>query len=68
MALQTVKQFIETHPYMSAGGMRHLLFFKMQELQSAGIVSRIGRKILIDSEAFEAWVKGGNAQTVRGDA
>lgn len=52
----TVKQFTQRHPAFKEGGMRWLIFNEKSNGLSAAIV-RVGRKVLINEEAFFAWVE-----------
>jgi len=54
--LLTVKQWSEAHAWPPYGGLRHLIFFS----KSNGfddVIRRIGRRVLIDEQAFFAWVE-----------
>jgi len=54
---KTVKQFVAENPAFTIGGMRNYIFFEdTNGLKSSGAIKRIGRKILIDVEAFYKWV------------
>lgn len=54
---KTVKQFIAENPAFTLGGMRNYIFFEdTNGLKASGAIKRIGRKILIDVEAFYKWV------------
>jgi hypothetical protein len=53
--LRTVKQFCQHHPAFTEGGIRWLLFNReLNGLQKA--VVKIGRRLLIDEDAFFAWI------------
>ena len=53
-----VTRWHERHPWPSAGGLRHLIFFaKTNGFHT--VIRRIGRRVLIDEAAFFAWA---NAQ------
>ena len=67
-SLQTVKAFCERHSAFSEGSMRSLIF-KSQDsyaangqiiagngLQQAGAIVRVGRRVLIDEQAFFRWI------------
>jgi hypothetical protein len=57
--LATVKQFTSLNPAFSEGGMRWMIFqAKTSGLESALV--RIGRRVLIDVDAFFEWVKSQN--------
>lgn len=55
--LYTVKQTAEAYPAFSEGGLRHLVF-NAQTNGFAACIRRIGRRVLIDADAFEAWIDG----------
>ena len=53
--LCTVKQWAERHPWPPIGGLRHLIF----NAETNGfnkVIRRIGRRVLIDEDAFFNWV------------
>ncbi len=59
--LKTVKQFIAENPAFTLGGVRNYIFFEEQNgLRASGAIKRIGRKILIDVDAFYKWVETQN--------
>ena len=64
----TVKQFVEKHPAFSIGGLRSAIFWKRQELEAAGAIAQMGRRILIDEPRFLAFVQSGGLKSVRGAA
>lgn len=54
--LATVRQFCERHPFMTEGGVRHLIF----HAESNGFsrcIRRIGRRVYIDETAFFIWME-----------
>lgn len=51
----TVKQFSEKYAW-PMGGLRHLIFYENENGFHA-VVRRIGRKILLNEEAFLLWVE-----------
>ena len=51
-----VAKWNEYHPWPPQGGLRHLIFFEKSNGFDS-VVVRIGRKVLIDEEAFFAWVR-----------
>ena len=70
----TVRQFAERNPAFSQAAMRNLVFkadpghsskgeIPGNGLIEAGAVIRIGRKVLIDEEAFFAWVDSQKVKT-----
>ena len=61
--LLTVRQLSQKHPAFPEGGLRHRIFHaKDNGMESAGVIVRNGRRVLIDEERFFDWLKGGNAQ------
>lgn len=70
----TVRQFSERNPAFSEAAIRNLVFkadsrhssrgeIQGNGLIEAGAVIRIGRKVLIDEEAFFAWVDSQKVKT-----
>lgn len=60
--LLTVKQFNSKHPAFPIGGLRHQIFHENQNgMKAAGVVVRIGSRVLIHEERYFAWVMGGGA-------
>ena len=53
--LSTVKQFSIDHPAFSEGGLRHLIFHE-HENGFHKCIRRVGRRVLIDEQAFFEWV------------
>lgn len=51
----TVKQFSEKHSAFPIGGLRHLIFHE-HENGFHKCVKRVGRRVLIDEQAFFEWV------------
>lgn len=64
--LLTVSQFCEANPAFTVGGIRHLIFTKGQEAEQAGVITRFGRRLLIDEVAFLNWIKAGGARRISG--
>ena len=62
----TVGDLPKHEPAFTNGGMRHILFHRGPELEKAGVVTRFGRKILIDLPAFRGWVASGGARNIAG--
>jgi len=56
-----VKQFAKTHPWPSESGLRHLIF-NCNDNGFDRVLKRVGRRILIDEEAFYKWVDNQNQQ------
>ena len=60
--LLTVSQFNQKHPAFPVGGIRHRIFnAKQNGMDSAGVLVRNGRRILINEERFFDWLLGGGA-------
>lgn len=64
--LLTVDQFCSENPAFTTGGIRHAIFHKSQEIESVGGFVRFGRRLLIDEQAFLAWVRSGGAAKLAG--
>ncbi len=64
----TVSQFAEKHKAFSIGGLRSAIFYKGDELERAGAIAHLGRRILIDEPVFLAFVQAGGLRSVRGAA
>lgn len=61
--LQTVQQFAAKHPAFPQGGLRWMIFHeKTNGMADAGVILRVGRRVLIDEEAFFAWLDSQNAK------
>lgn len=57
----TVQQFATKHPAFTLGGLRHQIFNEATNgLAKSGAIVRIGRKVLINSEKFFAWIESQN--------
>ncbi len=56
--LYTVKQTVEAYPAFREGGLRYLIFHADGHKPNgfACCIRRIGRKVLIDADSFEAWI------------
>jgi hypothetical protein len=58
--LSTVSKFVKNHPdFATEGGIRHLIFHS----ETNGfykVIRRLGRRILIDEEAFFIWLNNEN--------
>ncbi|MHA1574588.1 MAG: hypothetical protein ACTSXL_00350 [Alphaproteobacteria bacterium] len=56
--LLTIRQFCEKYPAFSSGAMRSYIFnADFNGLTKSKAIKRIGRKILIDIEAFFGWIE-----------
>ena len=62
--LHTVPQFCQAHPAFSPGGIRWLLFHRESNGLSKAVL-RVGRRILIDEDAFFQWLDGQNENAYR---
>jgi hypothetical protein len=57
----TVSQFVEQNPAFNTGGLRALIFNEHQNgLAQSGSIIRIGRKVLINTDKFYAWIESQN--------
>ena len=65
---KTVKQFTETQAAFTPGGLRSAIFYKGDELERAGAIARLGRRVLINEPVFLAFVQSGGLKSVRGAA
>jgi hypothetical protein len=59
--LLTVKQFCQQHPAFTQGGVRWLLFNR-QENGLEHAVLKVGRRVLIDVDAFFGWIDEQNGR------
>jgi hypothetical protein len=67
--LVTVQTLNARHPdACPVGGTRHILFHAGDDLEAAGIVIRVGRKILIDEPRYIDWLRSGGARNISGRA
>lgn len=64
--LLTVNQFVEKHQFATFGGLRHLIFYSNTNGFSK-VIKRIGRRILLDENAFFSWVEEQNKNREVGD-
>ena len=55
--LVTVKDILDANPCLTHGWLREQLFFRQQN-GLAECVVQLGRKLLIDLDAFEQWLLG----------
>lgn len=67
-AYKTVNQFVETQCAFTPGGLRSAIFYKGDELERAGAIARLGRRVLINEPVFLAFVQSGGLKSVRGAA
>ena len=64
--LVTVQSLATRHPdACPVGGTRYILFNVGNELEKAGIVIRVGRKVLIDEPRYIDWLRSGGAKNIR---
>ena len=59
--LLTVRQFTESHPAFTHGGLRWLLFHRQQNGLEQAVV-KVGRKVLIDVDQFFLWLAQQNGR------
>ena len=55
----TVKQFVEYHPGLTRGSLTKLIFHADKNGFNE-VIRREGRKVLIDSVAYDTWLKNKN--------
>lgn len=61
--LYTVRQFCERFKFVSQSSIRYLIF-NADTNKFNKVITRIGRKILLDAAAFEAWLKETNQENI----
>lgn len=54
-----VKEFAKTHPWPSENALRHLIF-NSNDNGFDQVVKRVGRRVLIDEDAFYEWIEKQN--------
>lgn len=55
--LSTVHQFSQKHPAFTVGSLRWQIFnSRTNGLDQAGVILRVGRKVLIDEDRFFVWL------------
>jgi hypothetical protein len=57
----TVQQWIETKPWPPLGGLRHLIW-NSKHNGFDSVIRRVGRRILLDSAAFEKYLSENGGQ------
>lgn len=67
-AYLSVKQFAEKQRAFPIGGIRSAIFYKGDELERAGAIARLGRRVLINEPVFLQFVQSGGLKSVRGAA
>jgi len=55
MNVKTIRQLVKEYPIFSESSIRNMLHKNMNNIQK--VVIRIGRRILIDADLFESWIK-----------
>ena len=59
--LVSIKKFVQKYPTFTNGGIRQLIFYEqIHGLKRRGVVVKVGRRVLIDEEAFLAWIRLSN--------
>lgn len=59
--LKTVNQMVDTHGFLTSGGLRHLIFKSdINGMDELNVVLRMGRKVLIDEDKFFKWLRNKN--------
>ncbi len=60
-SLNSVNQFNEKHPAFSVGGLRWQIFnADANGMTEAGVILRVGRRVLIDEDRYFAWLDSQN--------
>ncbi len=55
---KTIRQFAEAYPAFTIASLRDLVFYAdFNGLNQAGVIKRVGAKILINTDKFFAWVE-----------
>jgi hypothetical protein len=62
-SLLTVRRLLEKYQWLTEGGIRHFLFH-MNENGLCRAVKKMGRRILIDEDAFFTWIEGQSVSRV----
>ena len=61
--LKTIRQFTADYPAFTPGGLRSYIFLEERNgLKASGAIKRIGRKTLIDVDAFFNWIDSQNSK------
>lgn len=56
-----IKDWPDLHPWPPVGGLRHLVFHA-KENGFDKVIRRVGRRVLIDEQAFFEWVDSQNSK------
>lgn len=65
--LMSVSQFVDAHPAFTTGSIRNIIFYEdMNGLKACGATKRLGKKILIDTDKFFAWLDTNPSITGKG--
>ena len=60
----TIQDYVKKHSWPPIGGLRHLIKnSKSNGLDEAGVISRVGRRLIIDEQAFLSWIGRGNGRS-----
>lgn len=57
----TVKQTAQKYPAFPEGGLRHLIFHERTNGFDT-VVTRVGRKVLINESSFQKWIQNQQGQ------
>ncbi len=58
----SIKQYAELEPAFTEASLRHFIFHGDKNgLNKSGAISRLGKKVLIHVEKFQAWIEAGSA-------
>ncbi len=61
-SLLTVRQWCAKYPFLTEGGVRHLIFHRVKNGFDS-VVLRIGKKVLLDESKFFEWLDQQNLKT-----
>ncbi len=64
--LLTIRQFAESQPGITESTIRQAIFYRGNDLERAGAVQRMGRRILVSEEKFLEFVATGGLRQIRG--
>jgi len=56
--LRSIRQFVEDNPAFTEGSVRWIVFnAKDNGLDDEGAIVRVGRRVFIDTDRFDRWLK-----------
>lgn len=60
----TVSQFVKANPWVTLGGLRFQLFRRKRNgLETAGVILKRGKRILIDGPKYVDWLRQQSTQS-----